>query len=185
MTMPDRVPSAITAEILALCRQLDPTRAPLWVPVRPTPGAGEAHDLAALKSHVARQGGRIQFGWTIWENPGWYLEAEFHPLWSTPQGELIETSPAPGAVALARVLFLPDATRAFQGEDIPNRFHALSRSPDVVSVVQQAEFLARLQAETRTQARKALSQGRNPARNDPCPCGSGLKYKKCCGSGAR
>ncbi|MBK1707338.1 SEC-C metal-binding domain-containing protein [Halochromatium glycolicum] len=21
-------------------------------------------------------------------------------------------------------------------------------------------------------------------RNDPCPCGSGKKYKKCCGSGA-
>lgn len=24
----------------------------------------------------------------------------------------------------------------------------------------------------------------NPARNDPCPCGSGKKFKKCCGSGA-
>ena len=22
---------------------------------------------------------------------------------------------------------------------------------------------------------------RKPARNDPCPCGSGKKYKKCCG----
>ena len=21
----------------------------------------------------------------------------------------------------------------------------------------------------------------NPGRNDPCPCGSGKKYKKCCG----
>ncbi|HEY5971665.1 MAG TPA: UPF0149 family protein [Pseudoxanthomonas sp.] len=24
-----------------------------------------------------------------------------------------------------------------------------------------------------------------PGRNDPCPCGSGKKYKKCCGEGAR
>jgi uncharacterized protein YecA (UPF0149 family) len=27
---------------------------------------------------------------------------------------------------------------------------------------------------------------RNPVkvgRNDPCPCGSGLEYKKCCGTG--
>ena len=31
--MPNRVPSDITPEILAFCRQLDPTRAPLWVPV--------------------------------------------------------------------------------------------------------------------------------------------------------
>jgi preprotein translocase subunit SecA len=23
--------------------------------------------------------------------------------------------------------------------------------------------------------------GKAPARNDPCPCGSGKKYKKCCG----
>jgi SWIM/SEC-C metal-binding protein len=23
---------------------------------------------------------------------------------------------------------------------------------------------------------------RRPGRNEPCPCGSGLKYKKCCGS---
>jgi len=22
-----------------------------------------------------------------------------------------------------------------------------------------------------------------PGRNDPCPCGSGKKYKKCCGAG--
>jgi uncharacterized protein len=25
--------------------------------------------------------------------------------------------------------------------------------------------------------------GRTPGRNDPCPCGSGKKYKKCCGGG--
>jgi len=25
------------------------------------------------------------------------------------------------------------------------------------------------------------SSGKNPGRNDPCPCGSGKKYKKCCG----
>jgi preprotein translocase subunit SecA len=25
-------------------------------------------------------------------------------------------------------------------------------------------------------------QEKKVGRNDPCPCGSGLKYKKCCGS---
>jgi uncharacterized protein YecA (UPF0149 family) len=24
-----------------------------------------------------------------------------------------------------------------------------------------------------------------PGRNDPCPCGSGKKYKKCCGAAAK
>ena len=185
MTTPNRLPSDITPEILTFCRQLDPTRAPLWVPVRLAPGGAGPHDFAHLKSHVASHGGRIQYGWTIWEHPGWYLEAEFHPLWISPQGELIEISPAADAAELPRILFLPDTTRTFGGEDIPNRFHALSTSPDVVPVVQHAEFLARLQAETRTQARKALSQAGNPARNDPSPCGSGLKYKKCCGASGR
>jgi uncharacterized protein len=26
-----------------------------------------------------------------------------------------------------------------------------------------------------------MQMARNPGRNDPCPCGSGRKYKKCCG----
>lgn len=27
----------------------------------------------------------------------------------------------------------------------------------------------------------ALNPAKKPGRNDPCPCGSGKKYKKCCG----
>jgi len=27
-----------------------------------------------------------------------------------------------------------------------------------------------------------ISADRTPGRNDPCPCGSGKKYKKCCGA---
>lgn len=29
--------------------------------------------------------------------------------------------------------------------------------------------------------RPVRNSGKKPGRNDPCPCGSGLKYKKCCG----
>lgn len=29
----------------------------------------------------------------------------------------------------------------------------------------------------------SLPPASNPGRNQPCPCGSGLKYKKCCGKG--
>ena len=28
--------------------------------------------------------------------------------------------------------------------------------------------------------RSTTAAGARPDRNDPCPCGSGLKYKKCC-----
>jgi preprotein translocase subunit SecA len=31
---------------------------------------------------------------------------------------------------------------------------------------------------------KTIRKEKTPGRNDPCPCGSGLKYKKCCGKSA-
>ena len=31
---------------------------------------------------------------------------------------------------------------------------------------------------------KIVVKEKTPGRNDPCPCGSGLKYKKCCGKSA-
>ncbi len=32
------------------------------------------------------------------------------------------------------------------------------------------------------EAKTVKREGRKVGRNDPCPCGSGKKYKKCCGS---
>jgi uncharacterized protein YecA (UPF0149 family) len=29
--------------------------------------------------------------------------------------------------------------------------------------------------------KQVIREGGKIGRNDPCPCGSGLKYKKCCG----
>jgi uncharacterized protein YecA (UPF0149 family) len=31
---------------------------------------------------------------------------------------------------------------------------------------------------------KTVVKEKEPGRNDPCPCGSGKKYKKCCGKPA-
>lgn len=36
----------------------------------------------------------------------------------------------------------------------------------------------------KTEKVKPLHSDRAPGRNDPCPCGSGKKYKKCCGKKA-
>ena len=32
-----------------------------------------------------------------------------------------------------------------------------------------------------TVKKQPVKKGKKPGRNDPCPCGSGKKYKKCCG----
>jgi len=42
---------------------------------------------------------------------------------------------------------------------------------------------ARTSVAARPAARRAPDPGQKVGRNDPCPCGSGRKYKKCCGRG--
>src|SRR4051794_35044775 len=128
----NRTPGEITPEILAFCRQITPTREPLLVPRRPAPGAASGNPFALLKDHASRHGGGVRYGWTITEQPGWYLEAEFHAVRVAPTGELIGITP--GQEGVSSLLFLPDSGRTFQGESLPNQFHALSPSPDVQAV---------------------------------------------------
>ena len=54
---------------------------------------------------------------------------------------------------------------------------ALSLSPSDPSILHLLSLVERMR-----QALEALNQssGEQPGRNEPCPCGSGLKYKKCC-----
>ncbi len=47
------------------------------------------------------------------------------------------------------------------------------------SHVGQSLFKASMEAGA--QARGPVVATRGPGRNDPCPCGSGRKFKKCCG----
>ena len=50
---------------------------------------------------------------------------------------------------------------------------------------QGARQLTQPQAATNNQQqRQPISVGEKTGRNDPCPCESGKKYKKCCGSAA-
>ena len=44
-----------------------------------------------------------------------------------------------------------------------------------------AEALAPAPNMTHTGVRRPVHTDKRPGRNDPCPCGSGKKYKKCCG----
>jgi hypothetical protein len=60
------------------------------------------------------------------------------------------------------------------------RFEATSDDARAGEVALDAAGLQRL----REAVRSALAGGgpaQEPARNDPCPCGSGAKYKRCCG----
>jgi preprotein translocase subunit SecA len=51
------------------------------------------------------------------------------------------------------------------------------RAQPVEDIADEEERIAK------TEKIKPITSDKAPARNDPCPCGSGRKYKRCCGAG--
>lgn len=61
-----------------------------------------------LRQKVARNGGRIQFGWAIWEWPRVYGEAEHHAVYEPSTGPpWVDIAPS-ALLEIWRRLFLPD-----------------------------------------------------------------------------
>ena len=66
-----------------------------------------------------------------------------------------------------RAVVRDTATATFEGDGLP-----LDRMGEIVEALDAAR--------PTSGPRRAIKIGRNA----PCPCGSGRKYKKCCGSGS-
>jgi len=83
-----------------------------------------------------------------------------------------------------RIAAPPFAWRASEGG-----FEIVSRSGDGAAVRFDRDVEVALDAGELDTLRAALGEalsgtgaGREPGRNEPCPCGSGRKYKRCCGN---
>ena len=61
-----------------------------------------------------------------------------------------------------------------------NQPSQLSQTPSTVNVTQVIQ--QSMVESPRTQATALSATAKKPGRNDPCSCGSGAKYKKCCGA---
>lgn len=159
----------------------------------------ECYDTVARQ--VEEQGGRVQYGWAIWEWPHTLVEAEFHAVWESPEGALLDVSPRPDSAE--GILFLPDPARTFAGRAIDNVRHPLRADPRVHEFIAMAEqqFAILNRGERAEQfglisvpmeeigpVRRRMAEltlefhhFSPPGRNDACYCGSSRKYKKCCG----
>lgn len=110
-------------------------------------------------------------------------------------------------VSHQNTVFLPDSNVIFTNDIIPSKRYLLSNHQDAKDYVaildKEDNFIATLpsfginklndiqatQYEAIQKSKQALaikiisksSTGKKIGRNEPCPCGSGNKYKKCCG----
>jgi len=71
-----------------------------------------------------------------------------------------------------------------EGGDVAKCAKELTKEFDVLSdeplTDDELERINDRLRELKSIIRKPLVKGRRILRNDPCPCGSGIKFKKCC-----
>ncbi len=205
-----RTPDTISAPVQELCRQINPHAAPIFLTIKADPGCVPNDCFDCVRRKIAREGGRIQFGWCIWEWPRVFIEAEHHAVYEPPTGPpWLDISPAAQPPATRR-LFLSDdaATYAIENEDTrrdnvrraltddplvqeffrlaEERNAILNAIPGVGKVTLQGEAATRFQRNHQRAAEIEFQLAlKNSPQGAPCPCGSGLKFKRCHGQPSR
>ncbi len=132
-----RVPDKVTSPIKTLINRIAPGEQPQYVKVLIESDAEIGECFASLERKIKRNGGRIQFGWAIWYLPGILMEAEFHAVWISPEGDLIDISPRP--IQFKEIMFLPDPSNVYQGKQIDNIRIPLNKDPKVKEFISLCE----------------------------------------------
>lgn len=194
----ETTPARITDKILELCNQVVPGREPEYVPVEVQSGSLPNECFPNVERMVSEYGGRQVNGRSIWQWANILVEAEAHAVWENPEGKLIDITPHDNGEA--EILFLRDETMVYAGRSIGNIKLALTDSPLVAELLDLTKKTENIMCEyepgteiTVIELRQRLGPMairqkmimeklyQRVGRNDPCPCQSGLKYKRCCG----
>jgi hypothetical protein len=192
--MNSTTPRRITDPVREFCREIVPEGEPVYLNVQSTTEDIALDCFANVDRHIVEAGGAIQYGWRIWEWPNTMIEAEFHAVWRTQDGSLIDTTPTPDGEQ--RVLFLPDMDKVYSGQQINNIRKALVNNSLLdeylhncnarFRIYNEGERANRYEILLTVQEANALQtiEERNStieAMLSPCPCGSGVRFHRCCG----
>lgn len=192
-------PAQVTPAVRRLADTISPGNEPIYLTVQSEPDAVVHECFPNVEAKIARDGGRMLCGWQIWEWPHVMVEAEFHAVWKSPEGKLVEVTPKPHGEV--RILFVPDPRRTYQGLAIDNVRKPLRDDQMIRHFIRVAE----LKTDVLNRGERALEYGHVsvPAHeiepllqiqqflgeallakqrdHSPCPCDSGGKYKRCHG----
>lgn len=136
-------PSRISTDVRRLCRKLGHVEEPVFVPalVAMVPGAELNNCFDDVRREIEKNGGAIQHGWTIWQWPGIFIEAEFHAVWRDSQGRLIDVTPKLDGED--RILFAPDLNRVFCGKRVDNVRLPIGHDPRIKELLRLQECFHR------------------------------------------
>lgn len=183
-------PKEITPQILEMCRSICQSTL-RYIPVMPAAGSLPCECFPNVNGYIDKQGGTAVNGWAIWQRANVLIEAEAHCIWASPSGDLIDITPH--SHGEQEILFLRDDSLVYNGLSIPSVRMPLTSSPLVREFIDLFEerdaimskelgmvYELPVQTVRRMHELEYLFHTK-VGRNEPCPCGSGLKYKRCCG----
>jgi len=195
-------PRSISTEVIKLCNRVVPQGLPVYVPVRPQDFSIERECFQNVEQMIKLNHGQMIYGWQIWERLHLFLEAEFHAIWLSPNGEFIDITPKD--IPTKQILFLRDPSKIYEGTQTDNIRFPLTNDPLLTEYFRlwKLHFDAMNRGSLREHHGEVTLRGddvtnyermqeieiifakKYTKRNDPCSCGSGLKIKKCtCGFG--
>lgn len=128
-------PAQITSEIRSFAAELGCTDIE-FVEVHPEPDASPTRCFMNVQAKISRDGGSLVYGWTFWEHPKLFIDAEFHGCWRDPSGKLIDITPHTDGEAT--ILFAVDPNRIYEARNRASIVRALSDAPAVRTFVELA-----------------------------------------------
>ena len=137
-----RVPDKVTSPVKRLHNRIAPNERLQYVKVLIESDAEINECFPNLERKIKRDGGGIQYGWAIWYLPGILMEAEFHAVWVSPKGELIDISPH--QIQFKEILFLPDSGTVYSGRQINNIRIPLNKDPRMKEYIRLHEELFKI-----------------------------------------
>lgn len=88
----------------------------MYIDVFPIKGAPKLECFDIVQKHVQENQGRRVLGWCLWELPDLFIEVEFHAVWQTPDGHLLDLTPR--KTPTKRILFIEDQTIQYDGKRV-------------------------------------------------------------------
>lgn len=131
-------PNLIKPYVRSFCRTVCKNE-PLFVPLRPLRNKPINECFRIVPEHVANSGGKQVNGWAIWEWPKVMIEAEFHCVWESPEGSLVDIAPKP--FPLDKIVFLPDSHKQYRGRQVNNIRKALTRDKNIYRFIELANLI--------------------------------------------
>ena len=202
LRFPHRLPERGAPHVLNFCQEIGPAQ-PILVPIKAEPDCVPGECFENVRDKVKLAGGRIRYGWALWEWPLVFIEAEHHAVHEDATGRLCDITPAPEGDHLRSRLFLPDES-AVQHPGIrrDNIRQALTRDAQIdeflLLFAERGQITMRLLCNEGLRVRVSdfprlqlieqrllhlytyLAPKYTP-RGAACYCGSGNKFKHCHG----